>query len=300
MAVPVPAPEAIQRLPVDDVDALLDRLEREVPTHPPFVTVGPATADEAIVFGDSHGDWPSVREVVGRFEAAGPRALLLGLGDYVDRTPGTVPHGSAVNALYLLAVAARYPDRAILLQGNHETDRRIPVAPRSLPDDLAGLWGESPRRLARVTALLERGPIAAATASGAYCAHAGFPRGPLPTPWAAAVDPDDRGRLGEIVWAECGASVIRRGVVPAFSHAELDRFLGSTGLSVFLRGHDPDLAGRPVFGNRCLTLHTTVVYERYGGILVARLPLGGHLADLSGVRVEHLATERGAAAGPAR
>ncbi|HTW54970.1 MAG TPA: hypothetical protein VMG36_00765, partial [Thermoplasmata archaeon] len=64
MAVPVPAPEAIQRLPVDDVDALLDRLEREVPTHPPFVTVGPATADEAIVFGDSHGDWPSVREVV--------------------------------------------------------------------------------------------------------------------------------------------------------------------------------------------------------------------------------------------
>jgi len=292
VAAPVLAPETIGRLKVDEVDALLDRLERDVPRAPPFVTVGPDRGEEAIVFGDSHGDWPSVREVVARFESAGGRAVLLGLGDYVDRTPGTVPHGSAVNALYLLSVAARYPERTILLRGNHETDRTIPVAPRSLPDDLAGLWGHSPTRLDRVMALLERGPLAAATASGAYCAHAGFPRGALPTPWTAAFDGADLGRLGEIVWAECGASVIRRGVVPAFSRAELERFLDSAGLSVFLRGHDPDLAGRPVFGNRCLTLHTTVVYERYGGILLARVPLAGRLADLSDVRIEHLPTER--------
>lgn len=283
-----PSPEGIARLRVDEVDRLLARLEAEVPRHPPFVRLDPGSADVAIVFGDTHGDWPSLRAVVERFRAAGDRAVLVGLGDYVDRTPGTVPHGSAVNALYALTLAAQYPSQVVLLQGNHETDRRIPVMPRSLPDDVADLWGAAPGRVARVTALLERGPLAVATASGAYLAHAGFPRGSLPTPWTRAVDPTDERRLSEIVWAECGASVIRRGVVPAFSEAELERFLEATGLAVFLRGHDPDLAGRPVFGNRCLTLHTTVVYERYGGILLARVPLAGRLADLHDVQVERI------------
>lgn len=291
MNAPALTPDQIAHLGVAGIDHLMDRLEREVPRRPPLVSLGTAAGDQALVFGDTHGDWRSSEEVVRRFEAAGDRTVLVGLGDYVDRTPGMLPHGSAINALYLLSLAAQYPDRVVLLQGNHETVRRIGVVPRSLPEDLAGLWGDSDARYERLVELLERGPFAVATSSGAYLAHAGFPRGPLPRPWTEAFSEIDDPRLEELVWSECAASVIRRGVVPAFSQAELDRFLEGSGLSVFLRGHDPDLAGRSLFGNRCLTLHTTRVYARYGGILVAWVPLDRPLHDLSGVTVEHLPLE---------
>ena len=288
MSVPSLTPEAIAQLDVAEVDSLIDRLEREVPHRSAFASLDRASWERALVFGDSHGDWRAVAAVVDRFAAGGEGTVLVGLGDYVDRTPGTLPHGSAVNALYVLSVAAQYPDRVFLLQGNHETVRRIGVVPRSFPEDLAGLWGDSVPRYERLVRLLERGPLAAATPSGAYLAHGGFPRGALPHPWTDAFSKIDDQRLEELVWSECAASVIRRGVIPAFTEAELDRFLEESGLSVFLRGHDPDLAGRPVFRNRCLTLHTTRVYARYGGILFATVPLHRPIPDLSGVNVECL------------
>ncbi|HTP54804.1 MAG TPA: metallophosphoesterase [Thermoplasmata archaeon] len=286
------SPEAYSGLDASAADRLLDRLEKEVPQRPPLAEIASPGAGSAIVFGDSHGDWRSTAEVVARFEAAGPGAVLVGLGDYVDRSPAELPHGSVVNALLLLDAASRWPDRVYLLQGNHETARRLGVRPRDLPREVAALWGEDATRLRRLVSLLERGPLAAYTGSGAYFAHAGFPRGPLPAPWTAAFERVDDDRLSEIVWAECAASSIRRGVVDPFTEPELASFLAASGLSVFLRGHDPDLAGQRVFGDRCLTLHTTRVFERYGGILVADVPLSGRIADLGGVRVDRLSVDR--------
>ena len=288
---PFPSPEEIGRLPVAGLDRLLEHLETEVPRRPAWVPLESTAWDRVLVFGDTHGDWRAAEAIARRFEAAGSRTALVGLGDYVDRTPGTLPHGSAINAVFLLSLAARYPDRVFLLQGNHETVRRIGVVPRSLPEDLAGLWGDSEARYLRLVELLERGPYAASTPSGAYLAHGGFPRGVLPRPWTDAFTQIDDQRLEELVWSECAASVIRRGVVPAFTEGELDRFFEQSGLSVFLRGHDPDLAGRPLFRNRCLTLHTTRVYARYGGILLAWVPLRPRLEDLSGVTLEQLPSD---------
>jgi len=291
MVGPALAPEAIAAFDPAAADRLLDRLEREVPTRPPLVEVGARSHGRAFVFGDSHGDWRSTREVVHRFEAAGPDTVLVGLGDYVDRSPDDLPAGSVVNALYLLDAAARHPDRVFLVQGNHETVRRLGVRPRDLPREVAEKWGPDDARCDRLVRLLERGPIAAWSESGAYFAHAGFPRGALPTPWTTAFDRIDDDRLAQVVWAECGASEIRRGVVPPFTERELAEFQAASGTSVFLRGHDPDITGRRVFSDRCLTLHTTSVYERYGGILVASLPLGDRISDLAEVTVEHLPTE---------
>jgi hypothetical protein len=296
VSAPSATAEELGRLDAAGADRLLERLEKEVPRRPALAELGTARLGTAVVFGDSHGDWRSTAEVVARFEAAGPEAILVGLGDYVDRSPAGLPHGSVVNALLLLDTVARWPDRVFLIQGNHETARRLGVRPRDLPREVAELWGEDAARLRRLVGLLERGPLAAYTRSGAYFAHAGFPRGALPGPWTSAFDRVDDDRLSEIVWAECGASAIRRGVVDPFTEEELSAFLAGSGLSVFLRGHDPDLAGRRVFGDRCLTLHTTSVYEQHGGILVAAVPLSGRIADLGAVTVEHLSTERPSAA----
>ncbi len=286
---PLIAPEGILHLTSDEVDALLDRLEERVPVRPPLLQIPAGSGAEAVVFGDSHGDWRSVAEAVRRYRE-GDRALI-GLGDYVDRSPDDCGAGSVANALYLLELAAERPDRVFLLQGNHETVRRVPAIPHMLSEEVDELWGPESSRYDRILGLLERGPLAAVTPSGAYLAHAGFPRGELPQPWTRAFDQVDDDRLCEIVWSECSASRIRRGAALAWTPRDLDRFLKATGLRVILRGHDPDVVGVVLYAGRCLTLHTTRVYQRYGGVVIARLPLDGRLDTLAGIPIEHLPTE---------
>jgi calcineurin-like phosphoesterase family protein len=284
-----PSPTELLRFSPSEVDGLLDDLELRVPLRPPLTELSAGAAEEAIVFGDSHGDWRSTEEAVDR-SRAGERCLI-GLGDYVDRAPDDCGAGSVANALYLLGLAAEAPDRVYLIQGNHELVRRIAVRPHHLPEEVDSLWGPDRTRYDRILGLLERGPLAMTTPNGAYLAHAGFPRGKLPSPWTRAFDSPSEERLAEITWAECDASRIRRGATPPWGERELDQFLEATGLRLMLRGHDPDLTGRPLYHGRCLTLHTSRIYEQYGGVILARLPLRSPLRGVADLSVEHLSTE---------
>jgi len=285
------SPEAILDLEPTGADALLDELERMVPRRPPFVTIGENDLDRAVVFGDSHGDWRSTEEVVARFEAGGRATVLIGLGDYIDRSPADCGAGSVANAIFLLSTAARIPARVFLLQGNHETARRIGVAPHDLPAEVDRLWGRNPERYSRLMGLLERGPLAAATKSGAYLAHAGFPRHLAGTPWSRILEKPSDEVLSEIVWAECAESSIRRGAAKPWGSTDLDRFLAASGLALVLRGHDPDLAGRTVYRDRVVTLHTTRIFERYGGVLACDLPLNRPVRSAAELTLVHLKTE---------
>jgi hypothetical protein len=283
------SPSELLKLSPSEADDLLDQLEHEVPVRPALTELSGGTAEEAVVFGDTHGDWRSTEEVVKRYRE-GDRCLV-GLGDYVDRAPDDCGAGAVVNALYLLGLAAEAPGRVYLIQGNHEIVRRIPAVPHNLPDEVDELWGPDPTRYDRLLGLLERGPLAVVTSNGAYLAHAGFPIGKLPEPWATAFSSPDEARLAEITWAECDTSRIRRGAARPWGGRELDQFQAATGLRVVLRGHDPDLNGRLLYGGRCLTLQTTRIYERYGGVTIAYLPLRSAIRSVADLRVEHLPTE---------
>ncbi len=284
-------PPAILDLDPEGADRLLDELERTVPVRPPLLRLPSRPATELVVFGDTHGDWHSTLDVRAAAEAPGTDRILMGLGDYVDRPPDDCPNGSVANALYLLSLTARFPERVYLLQGNHETVRRVPCYPHMLPEEIDDLWGPEVERYHRVVGLLERGGYAAYTENGAYLAHAGFPRELPPGAWPSAFDAIDEDRLCELVWAECDASRDRRGAAPSWGTRELDRFLSSSGLRLVLRGHDPDVVGRPLYGGRCLTLHTTRIYERYGGVIIGVLPLDRPLSGVGEVRVHHLSSE---------
>jgi len=214
---PLRSPEELLRLTPSQADELLDHLERRVPVRPPLVDLPEDGAEEAVVFGDTHGDWRSIEEVVRRYRD-GARCLV-GLGDYVDRPPDDCGAGSVANGLYLLELAAENPARVTLIQGNHEIVRRIAALPHHLPDEVDELWGPDSTRYDRLMGLFERGPLAVTTPNGAYLAHAGFPRGKLPIPWTSAfTEPDDE-RLAEITWAECDASRIRRGAARPWGNA---------------------------------------------------------------------------------
>lgn len=284
-------PSEVLQLGPREADDVLTLLEELVPRRPPVVEIPRAPGGSAVVFGDSHGDWRSTVEAVRIFEGAGPSSVLVGLGDYVDRAPPDCPCGSVANAVYLLGLAARFPERVFLLQGNHETMRRIGAAPHTFPSEVGRLWGRHPERYDRLMGLLERGALAATAPCGAYLAHAGFPRGELPSRWTDALAHPDVERLVEVVWSECDASTTRRGAIDPWGAGELDRFLRASGLSTVWRGHDPDVAGRPLYGGRVMTLHTTRLYERYGGVLAAVLPLDRPLTTVEGADLRHLSTE---------
>jgi hypothetical protein len=288
----IPTAEEIRALSPPGADRLLEGLERTVPVRTGFAELPARGFEEALVFGDTHGDWRTSLEVERLFDddRGGPRCLV-GLGDYVDRPPADCPEGSVVNALRWLSIAARYPDRVFLLQGNHETVRRILARPHSLDREVRELWGPDPERYNRLLALLERGPLGAATGSGVYFAHAGFPRGELIASWRREFDDVGESRLIDLVWSDPEATRRSHGADRPWDGNELKSFLAKTGLRVFLRGHDPDLIARPLYGGTCLTLHTTRVYERYGGIVVARVPLNRPVTSVIDIAIEHLPTE---------
>ncbi len=284
------SPADVLELSPEDADALLDQLERAVPVHPPLVEIPAGRAERAVVFGDTHGDWRSTAAAVELFDAPGGTQILVGLGDYVDRAIDDCPEGSVANAIYLLSLAATFPERVLLLQGNHETVRTVPPLPHTLPEEVDALWGPDASRYDRLVGLLERGPLAATTPSGVYLAHAGFPR-QLYSPWTRTFSHLDVEGVCEVVWAECDLARSRRGGAPVWGARDLDRFFEASGLSLLLRGHDPDLCGRPLYAGRCLTLHTTRLYETYGGVVAALVPLGPRLTSVAELQLRHLPTE---------
>jgi hypothetical protein len=283
-------PREVLAFSPEEADRYLDGLEARVPVAPAVLRLGPAP--EATVFGDTHGDWRTTEAIVRGFRAGPPGSYLIGLGDYVDRPPRDCPDGSVANALFLLGLVAESPDRVVLVKGNHECGRLIPVVPCDLPAEVDSLWGAEVDRYARLSGLLERGPWAALSTNGLYLAHAGFPlRRPTGAPWDAALEHPTEELVLDQVWRDADPSRLDRGVGAPFTERDLDRFLGEAGASIFLRGHDPTLLGQWIFNDRCLTLHSSRVYERYGGVLLARVPLDRAPLTRSAVRVEHVPTE---------
>lgn len=280
-------PDAIEAMEPKEIDSLLSRLDPAVSSEPALVRVGPTETPLMTVVGDTHGDWRSTEEAMRWFLQSPSDRAFVGLGDYVDRAPRDCPGGSAVNALYLLSVKAAYPDRVFLIQGNHEAARRVPVTPHTLPEEMAELWGEDRRRYSRLMGLLERGPLAGYTSSGVFLAHGGFPSR-LASPWTDRFRTVDETLQVELLWRDVAASRTDRGLTAPFDERALDEFLKTTGLRVFLRGHDPGVVGRPLYRDRCLTLHTSRLYERYGGILTARVRLDRPVNSLRDIEVIRL------------
>lgn len=262
----------------DKVHELLDSLGGKLPGKN-LVSVPSRSKGTALVLGDIHGDLPLLRRMLmEHFERAGGVDLVVTLGDYVDRTPEGAPFGSLMCALYVLALAARNPGRFIALRGNHETQRHVPAQPSELDEEVEQLLGD--RTLAtRIWDRIEELPLAATTENGVYLAHAGFP---MDADWKGALaHPVERTYL-EVVWNDVDASPIcgQRGIdqVP-ISEETLSAFLDNSESGIVVRGHDPYVAGLPLYHDRLMTVHTTRSVVRTG-IFALKLPLDGRLRSL--------------------
>jgi len=67
-----------------------------------------------LIMGDTHGDYEVSRKILDRFLKK-EDLLVVALGDYVDRGPRQIE-----NVNFLFQKKREYPDKLILLRGNHE------------------------------------------------------------------------------------------------------------------------------------------------------------------------------------
>lgn len=267
-----------------DESTALEALDRWAARIPPrtLEEIPLLPGAEALVLGDTHADWPTTEAMATRYLGVpGGKARWIALGDFVDRSPPTLPQGSLRNALYLLSLRAALPDRVVLVRGNHETQRRIPSGMHALRDEAQKLWGNA-KVADRIEDLFDRLPLAVRTESGAYLAHAGFPMDP-DRDWRAELAGESERTLLEVVWNDVEGSPVcgHRGIdQPPIRSPELAGFLARSGTSVMVRAHDPDMAGQFLFDHRLLTVHSTRVYPR-AGLTMAVLPLGSPIRGLS-------------------
>ncbi len=283
-------PLSIPALAETDVLEALDRILPALPGRA-LLDLPEVPGARAWVLGDTHGDWPTAKALLDeRILRREGRDRAIFLGDYVDRTPAGLPQGSLVNALYLLSLNAALPGRVHLLRGNHETQRQIPGILREAHEEARELFGTETPVGERLEDAFERLPLAARLDSGFYLAHAGFPRG-TGASWRERFLREDEDLLFQVVWNDPEVSPVagKRGIpISPFTEGETEDFLRALGARLFLRGHDPYLAGQYRFHDRVLTLHTTRVFA-WAGVWMASVPLGSR--DTDGRPVELLRAE---------
>jgi Calcineurin-like phosphoesterase len=265
-------PAALHEVLDEVSDAFVRRpppLLAEIPSDRPVVTIG-----------DSHGDWPAVSAALTFARRGRVPSRFVGLGDYVHRMtrsqpdPAELPHGSVWNAAYLLSWAAHDPENVILLRGNHEATRQLPVPGSTLLRELRRAY---PRTDAlplweRLMSLLERLPLAGRTANGVFLAHGGIPPAGLldPTAWSA----DNLALLEGLLWSDPELDYEDRAVGYAYGARDLSAFLDTVGCRVMIKGHAPGHTGRSIYGDTLLTIHTSDLFERSGegGVFLAEIP----------------------------
>ena len=264
------------------LDELLDEVDAAFHRRPPLPFAEIPADRPVVVIGDSHGDWPAVASALEFARRPGFGARFVALGDYVDRAtrsapdPPALPGGSVWNAAYLLSWTAHDPEGVVLLRGNHEATRQIPVPLPTLARELRRLY-PSPHALRiadRLAGLLERLPLAARTANGVCLTHGGIPpRGQWdPTRW----DPNDLGLLEGLLWSDPALEYEDRSAGFAYGETELEEFLRAVHCRVLLKGHAPNHSGRAIYGGRLLTVHTSDIFAAWGegGVLLAEIPAG--------------------------
>ena len=273
-------PATLIGAPPAALDALLDEIAAAFDRRPPTPFVEIPSDRPLVVIGDSHGDWPAVASALEFARRPGFAARFVALGDYVDRAtrsapdPPTLPGGSVWNATYLLAWAAHDPDGVILLRGNHEATRQIPVPLPTLERELGRTHGrtDAPALGDRLVGLLERLPLAARTANGVFLSHGGIPpRGKWdPTRW----DANDLELLEGLLWSDPELEYEERPAGFPYGEADLGEFLDVLHCRVLVKGHAPNHSGRAIYGGRLLTVHTSDIFSAWGegGVLLAEIP----------------------------
>ena len=213
---------------------------------------------KAIVVGDLHGDLESLFFILKDSEFFEKNSYLIFLGDYGDR-------GEKSPEVYysILRLKERFPERIVLLRGNHEFPEGLEVYPHDLPFHLIKKYGENGGReiyesirelfdLLYNAAILERKylflhgglPVRTNSIEDIEFAHEKYPKESF---------------LEEILWNDPAEGITGyypspRGAGKIFGKDVTERVLERLGVKILIRSHEPCEGFRINHDGKILTL----------------------------------------------
>jgi diadenosine tetraphosphatase ApaH/serine/threonine PP2A family protein phosphatase len=234
---------------------------------------------EAIIVGDLHGDLKSLVQILhdsnflGKAKS-GSDVLLVFLGDYGDR--GT--HSPEVYYV-VLKLKEMFPERVILMRGNHEGPPDLLASPHDLPIQMKNKFGnkgsETYLKLRELFNHLYTGVI---IKERIILLHGGVPSQATSISdiaYAHETHPRER-HLEEILWNDPwkgikGTIASPRGAGRLFGEDVTNKLLTMLNVKALIRGHQSCPDGyKSIHGGRVLTLFSrkgTPYNNRYGAYL---------------------------------
>lgn len=199
---------------------------------------------EAVILGDLHGDYASLNKII-KDSKLEKRLLkkdnyLICLGDYVDRGPYQI---QVIHRL--MRLLAQYPEKVILLRGNHEGPSDIKVSPHNYPEHLHRIYGATHERLhLQSIELFEKLCTGCLIENQALLLHGGIPTeaDSLEDIAYAHMSHPEKSLLSEILWNDPstlrGVSYSFRGVGKMFGLDIASKYLENIGAKMLIRGHE--------------------------------------------------------------
>lgn len=234
---------------------------------------------EVIIVGDIHGDLNSLMHILenSRFLeriSKNKDLFMIFLGDYGDR-------GINSPEVYyiILKLKEQFPEKVILMRGNHEGPDDLLASPHDLPIQLKEKFGQEGREAyVKIRELFNCLYNAVLISERYIILHGGIPSQALTIDDLAnahKTHPKET-HLEEILWNDPsdeikGTYPSPRGAGKLFGEDVTEKFLKMLNTKVLIRGHEPSENGFKVnHHNKVLTLFSrkgAPYYNRYGAYL---------------------------------
>ena len=201
---------------------------------------------EVIVLGDLHGDLESFMKILEKsrfFEKVESEDLyIVFLGDYGDR-------GAYSPEVYYVTLRLKemFPERVILLRGNHEGPKDLLAYPHDLPIYLRRKYGSAFNTIYNsLTELFEALYLSIIVDERLVMLHGGVPSRAVKIEdlaFALKKHPAET-HLEEILWSDpvenlMGVAPSPRGAGKLFGRDVTEKFLKLLNVNVLIRGHEP-------------------------------------------------------------
>lgn len=240
---------------------------------------------EAVIIGDIHGDLISLKHILSETKfvekaLAENEVYLIFLGDYGDR-------GIHSPEVYYVVLTLKkvFPEKVILLQGNHEGPEDLLAYPHDLPHQLARKFKADGLGIYReLSKLFRRFYTAAIVENKFVMLHGGVPseaKSPEDLAFAHKKHPFES-HLEEILWSDpsddiYGKQPSPRGAGYLFGEDITRRFLEILNIKLVIRGHEPAFNGyKTNHGGKILTLFSrkgSPYYNAYAAYLTLDLSI---------------------------
>ncbi|MEM3040656.1 MAG: metallophosphoesterase family protein [Nitrososphaerota archaeon] len=234
---------------------------------------------EVIVVGDLHGDLAGLGHILTETEfieeaSRNKEVYIVFLGDYGDRGI----HSAEVYYV-VLSLKDAYPDKVVLIQGNHEGPEDLHAEPHDLPYELQKKFGADWQTIYReLSHLFRRFYTAILIEERCIMLHGGVPsraKSLADVAHAHELHPAES-HLEEILWSDpvegfTGTYPSPRGAGYLFGEDVTNDFLRILNVRFLVRGHEPADEGYKInHGGKVLTIFSRkgpTYFNRHGAFL---------------------------------